>query len=163
MVKPHLVKHLFVGVALALALGMVAPAAADPAADSSSWAYEAAAELMSPFCPGRTLADCPSPNAESLRLWLIVQAAAGRSRADVEEELYARYGDIMRPAPKAEGVGLTAYVIPVVAFVLGGLAITIFLRRNTTPVAALPRPAPAGAAPLDDAELERIVDEDIAR
>ena len=147
-------------IALALALFGSAPAVADTGAESN-WAYEAAAELMSPFCPGRTLADCPSPNAESLRLWLVVQAAAGRSRSEVEEELYARYGDIMRPAPKAEGMGLTAYLIPIAVFAGGGLLIAIFLRRNTRPTSA---PAAAGAPPVPlDPELERLLDEESAR
>jgi cytochrome c-type biogenesis protein CcmH/NrfF len=148
-------------IALALALCASAPVAAETGGESSSWAYEAAAELMSPFCPGRTLADCPSPDAESLRLWLVVQAAAGRSRDEVEAELFARYGDQMRPAPKAEGVGLAAYLIPIAVFVAGGFLIAFFLRRNTRPT---PAPAAAGAAPVPlDPELERILDEDIAR
>ena len=48
--------------------------------DHPDWVYDVANELMSPFCPGRTLADCPSPDAASLRMWIAVQAAAGRSR-----------------------------------------------------------------------------------
>lgn len=148
-------------IALALALCASAPAAADAGGEPSNWAYVAAAELMSPFCPGRTLADCPSPNAESLRLWLVVQAAAGRSREEVEAELFARYGDQMRPAPKAEGMGLAAYVIPIAVFAAGGLLIAVYLRRNTR---AVPAPAPAGVAPVPlDPELERIIDEDLAR
>jgi cytochrome c-type biogenesis protein CcmH/NrfF len=156
-----MVKLAGTALALALAWTAAAPAAAEPAGEqASSWAYEAAAELMSPFCPGRTLADCPSPNAESLRLWLIVQAAAGRSREEVEAELYERYGDIMRPAPKAEGMGLAAYLIPIAVFGAGGLLVAWFLRRNTAPapVAA----AASGPAPLDP-EIERLIDEDIAR
>ncbi len=147
------------GIALALALCASAPAAANAGGEPSNWAYEAAAELMSPFCPGSTLADCPSPNAESLRLWLIVQAAAGRSRDEVEAELFARYGDQMRSAPKAEGMGLTAYGIPIAAFAAGGVLIAVFLRRNTRAATA---PAAAGPIPADP-ELERIVDEDLAR
>ena len=39
-------------------------------------------------------------------MWIVVQAAAGRTRADVEEELYARYGEIdprARRRPRAFG------------------------------------------------------------
>jgi cytochrome c-type biogenesis protein CcmH/NrfF len=146
-------------IALALALCASAPAAADAGDEASKWAYEAAAELMSPFCPGRTLADCPSPDAERLRLWLVVQAVAGRSRDEVEAELFARYGDQMRPAPKAEGMGIAAYAIPIVAFAAGGLLIAVFLRRNTQ---VPPAPAAAGSMPLDP-ELERLIDEEQAR
>src|SRR5262249_46943456 len=103
---------------LALAALMAfAAAAEEPAAPadrgaSTRWAYDLANDLMSPFCPGRSLADCPSPDAASLRMWILVQAAAGRTRDDVEQELYARYGEVIRAAPKAEGWGLAAYWIP---------------------------------------------------
>jgi cytochrome c-type biogenesis protein CcmH/NrfF len=95
------------------------------------WVYDLPHELMSPFCPGRTLADCPSPDAASLRMWIAVQAAAGRSRADVEQELYARYGEVIRGAPKREGIGLAAYWIPAAVFVTGGVLVGWFLHRAT--------------------------------
>ncbi len=125
--------------------------------DPEGWAYDLSAELMSPFCPGRTLADCPSQAAKSLVMWVVVQEAAGRTRSDVEEELIARYGEVMRPAPKAEGLGITAYLVPAVTFAGGGVLIGLFLRRQT-------RSAPQEPAPLPvDPELERIVDEELAR
>lgn len=121
------------------------------------WAYAVAGELMSPFCPGRTLADCPSQAAKSLVMWLVVQEAAGRTRADVEGELFERYGDVLRPAPLAEGFGLTAYLIPIGAFAAGGGLLLVFLKRQTRQAAAdLPEPV------VLDPELARIVDREIA-
>lgn len=112
---------------------------------------------MSPFCPGRTLSDCPSQAAKSLVMWIVVQEAAGRGRSEVEEELFERYGEVMRPAPKAEGIGVTAYLIPALVFAGGGLLIGIFLRRQTR--GAQQQEA---APPADDPELERIIDEELA-
>src|SRR5262249_61611463 len=60
--------------ALAASAGAEAPAIGDTA---PAWAYDLPNDLMSPFCPGRSLADCPSPDAASLRMWILVQAAAG--------------------------------------------------------------------------------------
>jgi len=129
---------------------------------SEGWAYEMANELMSPFCPGRSVADCPSPQAQTLRMWLIVQEAAGRPRAEVEAELIARYGESMLGAPRAKGIGLTAYVIPVAVGAAGAALLTWFLRRQTRgPAAAPPAPALAASAPLDP-ELERLLDEKLA-
>ena len=138
-------------------MASVPATAADPvaSAEPEGWAHTLSREMMSPCCPGRSLADCPSPQAESLRLWIVVQESTGRSRADVEAELYERYGDAIRGAPRAEGSGICAYAIPVLAFAAGGVLVVAFLRRRTRggggPV----------AAPALDPELARIVDREL--
>jgi len=163
-----------VALALAIAWLVAAPALAADAPDprtpaappqgvdtstSPSWAYELPAELMSPFCPGRTLADCPSPNAANIRMWILVQAAAGRTKQDVEDELLQRYGDRIRSTPKAEGFGWAAYLVPLGVFVGGGLLVVYVLRRMTR---GAPTPPSPSARPVDP-ELERRVDEELAR
>jgi cytochrome c-type biogenesis protein CcmH/NrfF len=128
--------------------------AANPGDTAPAWAYDLANDLMSPFCPGRSLADCPSPDAASLRMWILVQAAAGRTRADVEEELLERYGEMIRSAPKAEGIGAAAYWMPAAVFAGGGALVVWFLRRATRRGAASELPV----RPLDP-EVERKLDE----
>jgi cytochrome c-type biogenesis protein CcmH len=122
------------------------------------WAYALPNELMSPFCPGRTLTDCTSPQAGSLRMWITVQAAAGRTRSDVEAELMERYGDVLRPAPRATGFGIAAYAFPLIAFLAGGVVVVVFLRRQTRSVEKKPL---VDSPP--DPDLERIIDEELAR
>ena len=146
------------GISAALLLGVsTATAEGEAAADPEGWAYKLSHDLMSPFCPGRTLAACTSPQADSLRMWLIVQEASGRSRQDVEAELFERYGDVLRPTPRAVGFGLTAYVVPVVAFLVGGVVVAVFLRRQTRAVAT-PKPP----SHPSDPELERLIDQELA-
>jgi cytochrome c-type biogenesis protein CcmH/NrfF len=138
-----------------------------------AWAYALAHDLMSPFCPGRTLAACPSPQADELRQWIVFQAVAGRSRDDIEKSLYDRYGDAILAAPRAEGWGLSAYVVPALAFVLGGGLVVFALSRLVARAAPAPAPVTAraeravpaaGAPPVpSDAELERLVDEELSR
>jgi cytochrome c-type biogenesis protein CcmH/NrfF len=122
------------------------------------WGLLAAGPALAEEPGFEPVAECPSPNAESLRLWIITQEAAGRSRADVEEELYARYGDDIRSAPRAEGFGLTAYVLPILAFVAGGGFLAWFLKRQTGGHAD--DPPPPAVADLDP-ELLRQVDEEL--
>ena len=139
-------------------------ASGSAAAEPDGWAYELPHYLMSPFCPGRTIADCSSPQAESLRLWMIVQEAGGRTRADVEQELLAKYGDEMRPAPRPDGFGLTAYLFPFAAFLAGGVFIAFYLRRQTHAApsdAGSPDSVSSVEAPFES-ELERIIDEELA-
>ncbi len=135
--------------------------------EAAGWGYSLAHELMSPFCPGRTLAQCTSPQSEQLRQWILMQEAAGASQEEVRANLLERYGDAIRSAPKAEGWGLFAYVLPVVFFLGAGVLVIFFLQRlvRSSPRSVAPGPgalppAPRGNA-LQEAELERLVDEEL--
>ena len=148
-----------------LALGWLLVPAAQGA---DSYGYDLPKQLLSPWCPGRTLADCPSPDAESVRLWILVQEAAGRTEDEVKADLLDRFGDQILGAPKAEGVGLTAYLAPATAFLIGGGLVFVFLRRQTRQARLLAPDASDvlaldGSEALLDPELERLVDEDLAR
>ena len=138
-------------------LGLALPARAG-SEEPEGWAYALWHEMMSPFCPGRSLADCPSTEAQSLRMWILVQEAAGRERSEVETELLDRYGDVVLAAPRAQGFGLVAYLMPAVVFVAGGVLLGVFLRRQTR---ASHAPVPAGE-PLDP-DLARRVDDELQR
>lgn len=158
MVKSRLRWLCLAGTFVALWLGVsTATAAGEATAVPEGWAYKLSHDLMSPFCPGRTLAACTSPQAESLRMWMIVQEASGRSREDVEAELLERYGDVLRAAPRATGFGLAVYVFPVIAFFVGAVVVVVFLMRQTRAVAKSEPPSPAF-----DPELERVIDQELA-
>ena len=149
------VRRALVALGVAIACAGAAVAADAPA---PGWAHELPHELMSPFCPGRTLADCTSEQAGTLKAWLLVQEAAGRSREDVEAELLARYGDVILAKPRASGFGLAAWGLPIGAFLAGGAFVALYLRRQAREAHAEHRPA----APLPP-ELERLVDEELRR
>lgn len=181
----------------AIVLGVVAlclVAATAQAADGvpeggaeSQYGYALAHELMSPFCPGRTLAACPSDKAAELRQWILIQEAAGATREEVVSALEARYGEVIRSSPEAEGWGLAAWLLPGAALLAGAVGVFAVLRRMTardrgTPGGATvsdgsdarvtplrspgggPIDAGGGAARTgpDDAELERLVDAELA-
>ena len=151
---------------LVLGSGAVRAADAPPRADER-WAYDLAHELMSPFCPGRALAECPSPQADELRLWILQQARAGATKEEVEAQLLQAFGDRMRQAPRAEGVGLVAYVVPAVLVLAGAGLLWLFLRRQSRravpggAAAAAPASARSAAAAPRDPELERLLDEEL--
>ncbi len=70
---------------------MSAPVSDDAA---EALASELSQDLMSPYCPGRTIASCPSPNARKLEAFMLAEAKAGKGRAEIEGELVKRFPDI---------------------------------------------------------------------
>lgn len=65
-------------------------------------------DLMSPYCPGRTLATCPSPQARKLEMQILEQARSGMSREQIETSLVARFPDIRGYVGRPELVWGTA-------------------------------------------------------
>lgn len=131
--------HVF-GLVIGFGVGLLVLGAAEassaqdlPAASAitagSGWAYDLAGELMSPFCPGRTLASCPSPQAGELIQWIAMQEAAGVGRDEVIAMLVERHGEEILGRPPARGITLWTYVLPVVGFVGFGLVAVVSLRR----------------------------------
>ena len=151
----------------ALWLTLAIPAVAQPDPEAPSWGYALSHELMSPFCPGRTLAACTSPQATELRQWILLQEAAGTDREEVIAILEERYGDVIRSTPEVEGWGLAAWLLPVGALAIGAALVFFVLRRMVDPSAAagatadsIEASAPIGLAEDDD--LARRVDQELA-
>jgi cytochrome c-type biogenesis protein CcmH len=149
-------------------LGLLLLALLAGAAQAEGWGYDLGDELMSPFCPGRTLSSCPSPQAAELVQWIVTQEAAGTTREEILEILIERFGEEILGAPPAEGITLWAYIFPVAGFLIfGGFAFFV-LRRIvgepekpvTTSAAIASTPVPA--ADQTDEELARLVDAELA-
>lgn len=87
-------------------------------------------QIMSPFCPGLILTNCPSLAADSLRRAIRARFDAGASREQVMKELSVTYGDVIKSAPERSGFGLLAWVMPGGLVLVGGLLLTAFIRRR---------------------------------
>ncbi len=109
-------------------------------------------DLMSPFCPGRTLADCPSPDAAAVREEIRARLAEGESEDDVRALLETRFGEDVHGFPR-DAFGWAA---PVVILVTGAGLLAFALRALSRRVAR----ADGARAPAD---LERDLDTEIRR
>jgi cytochrome c-type biogenesis protein CcmH/NrfF len=138
----------------ALLLGLLFPCAA-LAADASVGrrAHSLSGDLMSPFCPGRTLADCPSPDAAAVREEIRARLGRGESETEVRALLEARFGDDLRGLPR-DAIG---WVAPVVILVTGAGLVALALRGLSR------RAAPPTGAAHEAADLERELDAEIRR
>jgi cytochrome c-type biogenesis protein CcmH len=128
-----------------------------PTDEDRARAFQLSRDIMSPFCPGRTLAACPSGAAADLRSEIAGRLAAGESRAAILDWLQARYGDVVRGAPRTAGIGLAMWIAPAG---IGGLILAALLASargrapERTPVEP-PNPTAGG----ENALLERLDDE----
>lgn len=116
-------------------------------------------ELMSPYCPGRTIASCPSGNARKLEDQILAEAQAGKTREEIEQGLVERFGpQIIGYAPQpvvlygAAAAGLAGLLV------LGWAARTWRRRSRAVPAAAGASPATAAATSLSPRDRDRLDD-----
>lgn len=84
----------------------------DGSAEATARAFSLSHEIMSPYCPGMTLASCPSDAAAQLRTEIAGRFRAGESRAAIVDGLVGRFGDTIRGTPRPNGVALSLWVVP---------------------------------------------------
>lgn len=112
-------------------------------------------QIMSPYCPGKTLSNCSSGAAEQLRHDIRDRLAAGEPPEMIIASLVEEFGESVLAAPPNEGVGRLAWLTPFVAIVFGLVVIVTFVRRYYRPA------PPRDAAPAPDAGLRARVEEEL--
>jgi cytochrome c-type biogenesis protein CcmH len=145
-------------------MSLVIVALASPASAQSpeDLANDISQKVMSPFCPGVTLHDCPSQSALDMRDRIEGFARSGMSEAAIMERLEAEYGEAIRAEPSSEGAGIVAWLLPALVALAGGaLAVTLVRRwsaRRAKPIAGEPSRVATSAAERQrlDAELGRL-------
>jgi cytochrome c-type biogenesis protein CcmH len=113
-------------VAVAAIALVVASGARPPPAEV---ARDVSSNVMSPFCPGLTLHDCPSDAAVALRGRIEGWARAGMSEDRIMERLQSEYGSEIRAAPEGRGAGMLAWLLPGVALLAGSAVAWTAARR----------------------------------
>lgn len=110
---------------------------------------------QSPFCPGRTLDDCPSPDAAAWRADIRDWIDEGASSAEIRARLQERVpGFDLAGRAGVPGLGFAIGAFTLVALALGA---RFFARRRRPSGAAVAREND------DDDELDARLDEELAR
>jgi cytochrome c-type biogenesis protein CcmH len=140
------------GVLVAAAVFAGAASAEDPPR-----AADLEAELVCPVCE-TTLDQSNAPVAERMKLFIRQRIAAGDSEQEIKDALVAEFGRGVLAEPPEGGFGLLAWILPLAALAAGVLAVAglvwVWSRR---------RPAEGTAPATLDPDLERRVDEELAR
>ena len=113
-----------VSAACSLVVVLAAPVTAAPADVANS----VASKVMSPYCPGVTLHDCPSDNATALIARIEGLAREGYTESQIIDYLVAEWPGI-RAAPPPSGVGLGAWAVPLLGALAGGAIAWRLLRK----------------------------------
>jgi cytochrome c-type biogenesis protein CcmH len=142
----------------ALALGLLALAPAAGAVPQTS-VTEIEGEVMCPIC-GTLLELSDSPQAQREKVYVARLVAAGKTKAEIKDDLVAQYGPAVLALPKASGFDLTAYLVPVLAILVaaGALAFSVARWRRDGL-----RPAPGGARAAPQGEDAERLEADISR
>lgn len=86
-------------------------------------------ETLSPFCPGRALADCPTEQATNLKAKILSDLESGKSKDVVQTELLKEYGEHLSSVPSLSGWNAIAWIMPIV-LLLAGFAVVILKIRS---------------------------------
>jgi cytochrome c-type biogenesis protein CcmH/NrfF len=142
-----------IGVAVAVVAAVLAVTPISGAQGPEDVANSISEQVMSPFCPGVTLHDCPSDNAIALRAQIAGWAARGWSRQKIMDKLTAEYTDI-RAMPSEHGAGLLVWLLPGIALLVGAGVAARFARRWSQQ-----RSDPGGAQHLRPQDRRRLEEE----
>lgn len=117
----------FAVLALAFALLCAVPARAqdDREMEVARSAHEISRDLMSPYCPGRTLEACPSPDALVVREEIRAALRAGEAPDSIRARIEARFGQGVVGLPQSS----FGRALPVILVIAGGAALIYALRR----------------------------------
>lgn len=112
--------------------------------------------IMSPYCPGSLLNQCPSSQAAVLRDDIRQRLREGATPEQIQTELIATYGEDILASPPFTGVGVLSW-LGAVAIFLGGLgAAGVWLRGRR------PTQEPPVSRTAADGDLHKRMREEIA-
>jgi cytochrome c-type biogenesis protein CcmH len=116
-------------------------------------------EVMCPVC-GTLLGLADSGQAQREKVFVAKLIGEGKDKDEIKDALVAEYGTSVLALPQDSGFDLSAYLVPIIAFVIAAVALGFAVFRWRRSSTREGRPLAAGG--LSDADRERL-DADIGR
>jgi cytochrome c-type biogenesis protein CcmH len=116
-------------------------------------------EVMCPTCK-TTLDQSTAPIADRIRRFISARIAAGDTKSEIKRKLVLQFGPSVLAEPSKHGFNLLAWVLPFVALGVGAVALGLLVWRWSR---GRERSSAAAGGPPIDPELDRRVDEELAR
>lgn len=117
-------------------------------------------EVMCPVC-GTLLGLAESPQATREKVFVEKLAKRGEDKEEIKQALVNEYGDAVLALPKGSGFNLSAYVVPIVAFVVAVILLALGVWRWRKAAGSRDDRKPEVEGPSDE-DRERL-DADLAR
>jgi cytochrome c-type biogenesis protein CcmH len=114
-------------------------------------------EIICPTCH-TTLDQSDSPIAQRMKAFIVRRIAAGDKRSQIEDKLIATFGPSVVARPATHGFDLLAWLLPIVALLGAAAVVGVAAWRWSRA-----RRPPGGAAQPLDPDVERRIDEELAR
>jgi cytochrome c-type biogenesis protein CcmH len=142
------------------ALALPAVTAADAPSSLRTTLNEIEEEVMCPVC-GTLLGLAESPQATREKAFVEKLVKEGKTKDEIKDALVAQYGNAVLAEPNGSGFSISAYVVPIVAFILAVilLALAVWKWRQASGSGDDHQPAVDGPS----AEDRRRLDEDLGR
>jgi cytochrome c-type biogenesis protein CcmH len=117
-------------------------------------------EVMCPVC-GTLLGLAESPQATREKAFVEKLAKEGKNKDEIKQALVNQYGDAVLALPKSTGFNLSAYVVPIVGFVVAVILLGFGVWKWRVAAGSRDDREPAAEGP-SDADRKRL-DDDISR
>ena len=148
----HLKQKLSVVFAVALLLASIPVLAQEHGQRSegevSKMTQEISQELYSPYCPGKTLAMCPSGGASKVRQDIQNFAREGMTKSEIKDAVVAQYGEEYRMKQPETQDNMTLFVL--LAGALGIALLALFFLVSRSKSGGESRAGSASDPPLDE-------------
>jgi cytochrome c-type biogenesis protein CcmH len=154
------VRRLRLSLVLIALTALLLPTAAGAVSGLRTELNEIEGEVMCPVC-GTLLELAESPQATREKAFIEGLVKEGQSKDEIKDALVEQYGDAVLAEPKGSGFSLSAYVVPIIAFIVAVILLAFAVWKWRKAAGSSDDRHPEVEGPSD--EDRRRLDDDLAR